>query len=359
MSVFDSLEVDHVGMAVASLSLSGEQWLTGYGMRCYGFSEQDARGLRSTALGRADIHLVLTEADPVNAVYLERHGDGVTTIALRTHDATEAYYEAVRRGALPVREPEEWNGIVTAAVTGFGDVVHTFVQRSPGVDARALPRFTITEPSGPEAVPMAGSLDSIDHFAVCVEAGRLRPTVEYYEKVFDFRTVFAERIVVGAQAMDSIVVQSRSGGVTFTVIEPDLTREPGQIDAFVADHGGAGVQHIAFTTGDIVTAVERMHANGVDFLSTPGTYYDRLAGRLEPARHGIERLRANGILVDQDMDGQLLQIFTRSTHPRRTLFFEVIERLGARTFGSGNIKALYEAVEHQRAAAADIAPGAL
>jgi len=149
--------------------------------------------------------------------------------------------------------------------------------------------------------------------------------------------------------MDSKVVQSRSGAVTFTLIEPDLSQQPGQIDDFLRNHGGAGVQHIAFAAEDIVKAVGLITSRGVEFLDTPASYYSLLPRRLRLARHTVDELQGLNVLVDEDHDGQLFQIFSRSVHPRNTLFLEVIERLGARTFGSGNIKALYEAVELQRA----------
>src|SRR5262249_47677074 len=159
---------------------------------------------------------------------------------------------------------------------------------------------------------------------------------------FGFTETFEERIVVGSQAMDSKVVQSGSKKVTFTLIEPDTTREPGQIDAFVAAHGGAGVQHIAFLTGDITTAVRAGARRGVRFLSTPSSYYDALPARVGQVGVAVDSLRELGILADRDSAGAMLQIFTESPHARGTLFYELIDRRGARTFGSNNIKALYE-----------------
>ena len=237
--------------------------------------------------------------------------------------------------------------MVTASIVGFGDVTHTFIQRLPSTDAHALPGL----------VPSAGStvgteestgLRAIDHFAVCLEAGQLLPTVTYYEQVLDFRTMFSERIIVGQQVMDSIAVQSLSGTFRLTLLEPDLSQDSGQIDQFLKDHGGPGIQHIAFAADDIAREVSGLGAAGVEFLRTPGAYYDHMPQRLVPVRHSIERLRELSILADQDQDGQLFQIFTRSVHPRGTLFFEIIERFGARTFGSANIKALYCAVEAER-----------
>ena len=187
----------------------------------------------------------------------------------------------------------------------------------------------------------------IDHLAICVPAGQLHPTSQFYQQVFGFDQIFTEYIEVAGQGMDSLVVQSTSGLVTFTLIEPDPSRRPGQIDDFLQWHAGAGVQHIALITDDIVSTVDRLGGRGVRFLSTPAAYYQSLEARVGPVAAPIAELSRLGILVDRDHWGQLLQIFTESTHVRRTLFIEVIERRGARTFGSGNIRALYEAKERE------------
>ncbi|MFD0888103.1 4-hydroxyphenylpyruvate dioxygenase [Streptosporangium algeriense] len=351
MTVFEELSVDHVGLSVADLAETTRLFVDRYGFTVYARSETtpETGGARTVALGCQDIRLVLTQAgdaDHPAAAYVERHGDGVSDIALRTSDAEAAYTEAVRRGARPVTPPTVRDGVVTASIVGFADVLHTFVQRPPATDPRLLPGMSPV--TGREHPAGRAGLGTVDHFAVCLEAGQLDPTVEFYETALDFEMVFTQRIVVGRQAMDSKVVQSRSGAVTLTLIEPDVSRDPGQIDQFVKDHGGAGIQHVAFTTGDIVRAVSTLREDGIEFLSTPGAYYDLVPERLRPARHSIDELRALSILVDQDQDGQLLQIFSKSVHPRGTLFFEVIERDGARTFGSGNINALYTAVEIER-----------
>ncbi|MBD0695431.1 4-hydroxyphenylpyruvate dioxygenase [Streptomyces sp. CBMA123] len=341
------LSVDHVELYVEDLDATARRFAQAYGFTAYARSDQPGDA-RSVAIGRDRIRLVLTQAraeDHPAADYTRQHGDGVADIALTTVDTAEAFAAAVRRGARPLAAPTEADGVVTAAVAGFGDVRHTFVQRPGGTDPRLLPGFTPVRRAEPATD--TGLLD-IDHFAVCVEAGRLRSTVEYYEQVLGLRNTFTERIVVGAQAMDSEVVQSPSGGLTLTLIEPDTSREPGQIDHFIKNHGGSGVQHIAFRTEDAVRSVRTMAEQGVEFLSTPPAYYRLLADRLRPARHTARQLADLGILVDEDHEGQLFQIFTRTTHPRRTLFYEVIERIGATTFGSGNIKALYEAVEAER-----------
>ncbi|GAA1395778.1 4-hydroxyphenylpyruvate dioxygenase [Kitasatospora putterlickiae] len=330
---FDHLAIDHIRLCVLDLEDRTAELVRGYGLTVV--DSLDRPGVERTAvLARGGIRLVLSRPlhdEHPDAAYTRRHGDGVSDIALGTADAAGAFAEAVRRGARPLAEPVVEGGVVTASVAGFGDVAHTFVQRPAA------------GPAAGAAAPGAG-LREVDHFAVCVEAGALDATVEFYRRVLDFRMIFEERIAVGAQAMNSKVVQSRSGLVTLTVIEPDTTRDPGQIDGFLKNHGGAGVQHIAFATDDIVHTVTTMRSAGVEFLDTPDAYYGRLPERLTLSRHSSEQLGGLRILADEDHAGQLFQIFTRSTHPQRTLFFEVIERAGATTFGSGNIRALYEAV---------------
>ncbi|ACU38423.1 4-hydroxyphenylpyruvate dioxygenase [Actinosynnema pretiosum subsp. pretiosum] len=334
-SVFDGMTLDHTVFYVGDADRAAGELTDKYGLVVLGTSETSS--VRSVAVGGGSIRLVFSQAiadDTPAAAYVKVHGDGVADLALGVADARAAFAEAVRRGARPVAEPTEADGAVLATIMGFGDVVHTFVQRpggAPGED--------------PES---AGGLRVLDHFAVCLEAGGLEPTVAFYQEVLDFRVVFEEKIVVGAQAMNSKVVQSTSGAVTLTLIEPDTSRKPGQIDDFIKNHGGAGVQHIAFATDGIVDAVRRLRERGVELLTTPAAYYDLLADRLGPTRYSTAELAELNLLVDEDQDGKLYQIFARSTHPRGTFFFEIIERAGAHTFGSGNIKALYEAVEAER-----------
>jgi 4-hydroxymandelate synthase len=350
--IFDDLFIDHIEFYVADLSEARKVFAEGYGFDTYatGTAGPDGSVLRTLALGRGEIRLLLTEAsgaDHASSAYVEQHGDGVAAIALGTADARVTFAEAIRRGAVPVGNPAEHDGVVTASIMAFGDVVHKFVQRPTDANRRILPWQT----PGP-TVPAAfePGLRAVDHVAVCLEAGRLDPTVRFYADVLGFRTIFEERISVGAQAMNSKVVQSASGAVTLTMLEPDLTGDPGQIDDFIKNHGGPGIQHIAFSTSDIVRSVRSMNEEGVAFLNSPGTYYALLSQRLGLSRHSVDELQDLGVLVDEDHDGQLFQIFTRSVHSRSTLFMEIIERAGASTFGSGNIKALYEAVELQRSA---------
>ncbi|MFI6924542.1 4-hydroxyphenylpyruvate dioxygenase [Nonomuraea spiralis] len=350
-TIFNDLRLDHLGFYVGDLEAESARLGATLGLAPYA-AAGDALS-RSVALGVNRIRLVLTQplaAAHPGAGYLDRHGDGVADVALGVPDAAAAYHEAVRRGARPFAAPAERDGIVTAAIYGFGDVLHTFVQRPAGAGERTLPGFL--GDTRQQAGADLGLLE-VDHLAVCVPAGELDATVAFYRRVLGFELTFAERIAVGSQAMTTKVVRSHGGEVTFTLIEPDVTRTPGHIDEFLRDHGGAGVQHLALAAADIVAAVEATAARGVEFLTAPDVYYSLLAERVRPVKYRLEDLGRLNILVDEDHDGQLYQIFARSTHPRDTFFFELIERLGARSFGGGNISALYRAVELQRSGRRD------
>jgi 4-hydroxymandelate synthase len=324
----------------------------GFAFAGRGGAHTGMRGCESVLLTQRDITLLLTSAtspDHRAAEYVRCHGEGVGVIALRVDDAQAAFAEAVERGAVPVAPPEVFgpDGArgAFASVIGFGDVEHRFVSREqPGGRFAPLIEETGCGRSG------GGMLTLVDHLAVCVPAGTLDDTVHHYQEVFGLRQIFEERIVVGAQAMESKVVQSDSETLTLTILAPDVTCDPGQIDAFLTAHDGAGVQHVAFLTEDIAAAVRRSAERGVRFLTTPPSYYEMLTPRLGPIGVPVAELRDLNVLADRDHSGVMLQIFTESRHERGTLFYELIDRRGARTFGSNNIQALYEAVERQQAA---------
>jgi 4-hydroxymandelate synthase len=287
----------------------------------------------STLLERGDVRLIVTGGADASG-FLEEHGDGVADIAFVCADP-----DAVRRSALAAGgRPAGPDG----AVSGFGPVRHTLLPST----APAWPSdrtWVPVEATGPD-----GHIRALDHVAVCVDAGSLADCVAYYLDGFGFERYSSEYIEVGNQAMDSIVVRNPAANATFTVLEPDAVRAAGQIDAFLERNGGPGVQHLAFLVDDIVSAVRDYRRRGVEFLTTPGTYYDALTERLDEMTLEIADLRETGVLADRDEWGYLLQLFTRSPHPRNTLFYELIQRRGARGFGSANIRALYEAVERDR-----------
>jgi 4-hydroxymandelate synthase len=343
--VLAGARLDHVEFAVRDVRAATASLVDAYGLSLLG--EYSDPSCRSVALGHDGLRIVLTEGladDHPASGYVARHGDGVIDIALRVDDARAAYDTALRRGAQRAVPPVERSGRVRASVVAFGDVVHSFVEYPPGQG------WTMSV-GGPPALPATSGptgLIGMDHFAVCVATGELEPLIHHYESVLGFGKVFENRIEVGEQVMNSIVVRNPAGDVTFTILEPHPESSAGQIDDFVKDNDGAGVQHIALRTDDIVRTVGTLRERGVAFLPTPAAYYDQLPQRLDPVGHSVEELREFDILADADHDGMLFQIFARSVHPRRTYFFEVIERRGARTFGAGNIKALYRAIEAAR-----------
>jgi 4-hydroxymandelate synthase len=352
----DVREISHVEIYTGDAIQAAYYYRNAFGFRVVAEAgpETGLPGRRSILLEQGRARLLLTSAlhadDPI-AKHVARHGDGVKDIALRVPDVMSTYRDAVAGGAVPVTEPVTLpDGGERAVLATFGEVVHSLLPA--GTDQPfPLPELRPVEPvADPDAEPDAEPLlRLIDHIAVCVPAGGLDKVTDLYERVLDFEGAFEEYIEVGNQAMDSRVVRSRSGLLTLTVLEPDARREPGQIDAFLQRYGDAGVQHLAFDTVDIETAVRRLTRRGVRFLSTPASYYDALPGRVGPLGKDLDGLRANNILADRDDRGLLFQIFTRSPYARGTMFLELIERRGAQTFGSGNIKALYEAVERDQA----------
>ncbi|MFF0264976.1 4-hydroxyphenylpyruvate dioxygenase [Kribbella sp. NPDC004536] len=347
--------IDHVELYVGDARQAAFYLGHAFGLQIHGHGgpETGLRDQRSLLLREDAVQIVLTTglvADHPAAEYVRRHGDGVAVVGLEVDDAAGAYSELLARGAASVSTPvihtDQETTVVIAEVAGFGDVIHRLVERR-GPRHEFLPgAIAVTEPAGG---PDEKLFSEIDHLAICVPSGQLEPTAEFYENVFGFQAIFQETIEVAGQGMESTVVQSPSKHVTFTLIEPDPNRRPGQINDFLTWHAGAGVQHIALRTGDIVEAVGTLAGRGVNFLGTPSTYYQALTGRVGEVDTPIADLEKLGILVDRDHWGQLLQIFTESMHVRRTLFLEIIERRGAMTFGSGNIKALYEAKERELA----------
>lgn len=346
----DITSIDHLELYVEDSEHVAARLQQAYGFTVQGRGgpETGLTGRRSILLRQRGITLVVTTAVDGHhgaAEYVRRHGDGVAVAGVAVADARAAFIEAVERGAYPVTPPILYGrrgaSATFASVRGFGDVELRFTSRDTP-DTPFAPG--VIEETRATASP-GGLLEEVDHLAVLVPAGDLDKTVRRYVEVFGLTQTFEERIQVGKQAMDSKVVSNRSGSVTFTLIEPDTTRTPGQIDAFLEAHGGPGVQHIAFRTADITRSVPDVSAAGVRFLTTPPRYYDTLNDRLGPVGVPLATLRELNILADRDHWGVMLQIFTESEHPRRTLFYELIDRRGAKTFGSNNIKALYEAVD--------------
>jgi 4-hydroxymandelate synthase len=332
------LSLNHIEFYVRSAQTSRDEFMTRLGFVPIGVIQHE--GSFSAVVRRGRTIVVLTQgltADHPATRYVQEHDDGVADIVLAVDDVRAAYDKAVRAGAAPLRPPRVVEGFDVATVGGLGDLAHTFVKAPP--TAVAIPGL------GDMALDRLPG-DRIDHFAICVHAGELQDAALFCEHALGMRVIFEERTVVGSQAMRSKAVQSADRSLTFTIVEPEVG--PGQIDEFLERHGGPGVQHVAISTEDIVHVVAGLAETGTKFLDIPAAYYDRLPATLQLRRHSIPELQRLGILVDEDQDGQLYQIFTRSTHPRGTYFFEFIERDRARTFGTRNITALYESVERDR-----------
>lgn len=345
--------IDHLELFVSSVEEAARSLCKGYGFYVAGRAgpETGLEGRRSVLLRQGQIRLVLTEAlSPQGeaATYVELHGDGVRDIALRTPGAEAAFHEAVRRGARPVSEPRVYEGphgrLVRATVASpVGDLVHSFIERH-GPEEDFWPGLFHSEPHPP---PAPARLASVDHVALCLLPGTLESTVHSFEQQLGLYVSHVENVETAYGGMNSKVVQDRSGRVCFPMMEPRTDKPPGQIDNFLKWHRGPGAQHLAFLSEDILGAARSLREQGVPLLDSPPGYYEALPARVGQLDETLEELRASHVLVDREGEGYLLQVFTRSEHPRRTLFFEVIQRKQARGFGAANVRALYQSVEQE------------
>jgi 4-hydroxyphenylpyruvate dioxygenase len=327
----------------------------GFTRTAYAGPETGVRDRASYVLEQGSIRFVLTSAlreDHDVARHCSRHGDGVKDIALTVPDATEAYRQAVQRGARGTVEPkrveDEHGTLEVSAIATYGDTIHTFVNRRDYKGA-FKPGYVSVEGSPGGGV----GLEAIDHVVGNVELGRMNEWVGFYERVFGMTEMIHfsdEDISTEYSALMSKVMTDGSGKIKFPLNEPAEGKRKSQIEEYLDFYGGPGAQHIAMATGDIVRTVEALKARGVIFLDTPDAYYDEVGDRVGEIEEDYADLRRHKILADRDDDGYLLQIFTKTAQDRPTLFFEVIERHGARGFGDGNFKALFEAIEREQAA---------
>jgi 4-hydroxymandelate synthase len=329
------------------LYASNRQSTVDYFVLSFGFTPvaESAVGGKNTVLLRQGTVQLLVTAGPGTREFLNAHGDGVADIALTCDDVVATSDAATAAGAAVT-----CSALGHPVVSGFGGACHTLLPLSASPASRLPASCRWTRTSAARDRP-AGRIRLLDHVAICLEAGTMADHADFYLDAFGLARYSTEYIELGDQAMDSIVVRSPSWGVTFTLLEPDPTKNAGQLDAFLSRYGGPGVQHLAFGVDDIIPAVRESRDRGVEFLDTLGTYYDMLAERLPALRTEIADVRAANVLADRDEWGYLLQLFSRSPYERNTLFYELIQRRGARGFGSANIRALYEAVERDRLAA--------
>jgi len=349
--------IDHIELWVGNAAQAAYYFTHAFGFTevAYAGLETGLRDRVSHVLRQGRIRLVLTgtlhDGTEIGE-HQRRHGDGVKIVALSVPDTSAAYREATARGALGLREPFELTdgeGTVRIAdIAAYGDTVHRFVERA-GYAGAFLPGFAPVAHDGDASRP--GLFAGIDHVVANVELGAMEHWVSYYEDVFGMTELVHfsdEAISTEYSALMSKVVTSGDGRVKLPINEPAEGARKSQIDEYLEFYGGPGVQHIAVSTTDIVKTVTELQAHGVRFLRTPDSYYDGVPERIGEIDQSVEDLRRLGILVDRDDEGYLLQIFTKPLGDRPTIFFEIIERHGARGFGEGNFKALFQAIEREQ-----------
>jgi 4-hydroxyphenylpyruvate dioxygenase len=350
--------MDAVVFAVGNARQAAHYYSTAFGMRCVAYRgpETGCRDEAAYVLESGQARFVLrgpVRAGTTLGRHVAAHGDGVTDLALGVQSAEAAYEYAVRRGARGLEEPrvveDEQGKVVLAAIAAYGDTRHTLVERS-SYSGPYLPGFAA---AGPMVAPPARPLfTAIDHCVANVELGRMDEWVGFYQRVMGFTNMkefVGDDIATEYSALMSKVVADGSRTVKFPINEPAAGKKKSQIDEYLEFYGGPGVQHIALACDDIVDTVRAMKAAGVEFLSTPDSYYDTLGEWAGETRVAVETLRELRILADRDEDGYLLQIFTKPVQDRPTVFFELIERHGSDGFGKGNFKALFEAIEREQA----------
>jgi len=349
-------EIDHVEFYVGNAKQAAQYYRHLFGFEQIGYAgpETGIRDRASYLMQQGKIRFVLTTPLTPNsesARKIHEHGDGVFDIALRVDDVESCYSTAIGRGApsvrAPHREKDSVGFIEKAAIQTYGDTIHTLIDKR-GYDGPLLPGFEAVSKPATNRPQLA----AIDHMVGNVEDGQMDSWVDFYKHVFGFEhfiTFDDKDISTEFTALRSKVVSSKNNRVTFPINEPAEGRRKSQIQEYIDFNKGAGVQHIAMITGDIISTVRQLRENGVEFLNVPDTYYESLTDRVGSIREDIRALQELRILVDRDDDGYLLQIFTKPVEDRPTLFFEVIQRRGCQGFGKGNFKALFESIEREQA----------
>lgn len=351
------LGTDHIEFYVGNAKQAAYFYQSAFGFTLEAYSGLETGNKLETSymLKQGKIRIVLTSAlmpeSPVND-HIKKHGDGVKVLALWVDDAKKSWEETTSRGAKSVMEPttmkDEHGEVVISAIQTYGDTIHKFVERK-NYKGAFLPGFVAKEPLF-EIKPIG--LQFIDHCVGNVELGKMNEWVSFYQDVMGFGLLLTfddKDISTEYTALMSKVVSNGNGYVKFPINEPAEGKKKSQIEEYLDFNFGPGVQHIAVHTGDIIHTVSEMRKRGVEFLHVPGNYYDDLIDRVGEIKEDIEVLRDLNILVDRDDEGYLLQIFTKPVQDRPTLFFEIIQREGARSFGKGNFKALFESIEREQA----------
>ena len=361
--VFPINGTDYIEFYVGNARQAALYYRTAFGFQLVGYRgpETGVRDRASYLLQQGKIRFVLTTAIRPDASaearavadHVYRHGDGVRDLALWVDDARDAFAKAVERGAEAVHEPrvlrDDDGEIVVAAIKTYGETIHSLVERR---DYRGLfmPGF---RPVQSHYAPPDVGLKYVDHCVGNVELGRMNAWVDFYATVMGFRNLLTfddKDISTEYSALMSKVMANGNDRIKFPINEPAEGKKKSQIDEYLEFYGGPGVQHMALATDDIILTVTSLRDRGVEFLSVPTSYYQTLQERVGTIDEPVDELASLGILVDRDPDGYLLQIFTKPVQDRPTVFYEIIQRKGARSFGKGNFRALFEAIEREQAA---------
>jgi 4-hydroxyphenylpyruvate dioxygenase len=348
---------DYVELYVGNAKQAAHFYQSAFGFQivAYRGPETGTRDRASYVLVQNKIRLVVTAPQGPSgdvAEHVRKHGDGVRDIALWVDDARDAYAKAIERGAKSAYEPrvarDDDGEVGTAGIRIYGDTIHSLVERR-NYRGAFLPGFQRREP---HYQPAPTGLLHVDHCVANVELGKMDVWIGFYERVMGFKNLISfddEDISTEYSSLMSKVMANGNERIKFPINEPAAGKKKSQIDEYLEFYGGPGVQHLALATDDIIRTVSTLRDRGIEFLKAPTTYYADLQRRVGKIDEPIDKLEALGILVDRDPDGYLLQIFSKPVEDRPTLFFEIIERKGARSFGKGNFKALFEAIEQEQA----------
>jgi 4-hydroxyphenylpyruvate dioxygenase len=350
------LGTDYVELYVGNAKQAAHFYKTAFGFQSLAYAglETGVRDRSSYVLAQGKIRLVLTTPlsshSPI-AEHIKHHGDGVKVIALWVDDAHAAFHETVQRGATPYLHPtvqsDASGEVVLSGIHTYGETVHIFVERK-NYNGIFLPGY---ESWNSEYNPTETGLKFIDHMVGNVGWHQMNVWAKFYNEVMGFANLISfddKDISTEYSALMSKVMTNGNGRIKFPINEPAEGKNKSQIEEFIEFYEGAGCQHIAVATDDIVFTVSEMRKRGVEFLHVPGSYYDTVAERVGIIDENLAGLKELGIMVDRDDEGYLLQIFTRPVEDRPTMFFEIIQRKGAKSFGKGNFKALFESIEEEQ-----------
>lgn len=350
------LGTDYVELYVGNAKQSAHFYKTAFGFQseAYAGLETGVKDRVSYVLKQDKIRLVLTtpltEGGPINE-HINKHGDGVKVVALWVEDATKAWEETTKRGAKsfmePTAEEDDFGKVVRSGIHTYGETVHIFVERK-AYDGVFLPGYKKWES---HYNPAPTGLKFIDHMVGNVDWDEMNIWCEFYAKVMGFAQIISfddKDISTDYTALMSKVMSNGNGRIKFPINEPAEGKKKSQIEEYIDFYNGPGVQHIAVATDDIFATVSAMRDRGVEFLYVPDNYYDDLLERVGDIDEDVEILKQHGILIDRDDEGYLLQLFTKPVVDRPTMFFEIIQRKGAQSFGKGNFKALFEAIEREQ-----------